>query len=218
VTFYTGNILIIDSEIVTRQTLAKHLIDLNYKVFLSTNRVSAFKILNKENIDLIIIDILLPKVDGYKICRQIRKSFETPIIILTALDSLESRIMGLESGADDFVAKPFSLKEIEVRINSNLRRYDFQKLKILPTRQELLNFGDLKINFTTQKVLKNNKQLLLTDIEFNLLQLMVQNAGCKLSRAMILANVWGYTPERDIDTRIVDVHIHRLRAKLEKNP
>ena len=141
-----------------------------------------------------------------------------PIIILTALDSMVSRLMGLELGADDFVTKPFSLKELEVRIYSILRRSDFQKFKRLPTRQEIFNFGSLTVNLTKQQVSKNNKQIILTVIEFRLLKFLIQNTGCKLSRITILDNLWGYKPERDIDTRIVDVHIHRLRTKLEENP
>lgn len=212
------SILIVDSETIPRQTLAKRLIYLGYKVFLSINGTEALNILNKENIDLIILDILLPKLDGYEVCCQIRKSSYAPILILTALDNLANRLMGLELGADDFITKPFSLKEIEIRINSNLRRSDFQKFKLLPIRQEIFYFGSLTVNLTKQQVLKNNKQLLLTGIEFSLLQLLIQNAGRKLSRASILDNIWGYTPERDIDTRVVDVHIHRLRSKLEENP
>lgn len=215
---YKKNILIIDSETVTRQALAKHLIYLGYQVFFATSKINALKILNKEDINLIILDILLPKINGYEVCRQIRKNSEAPIIILTALDNLASRVIGLKLGADDFVPKPFSLKEMEARINSNLRRYDPQNFKVLPIRQEFFYFGSLSINLTKQQVLKNNKQLRLTDIEFSLLQLMIQNAGRKLSRLTILENIWGYTPERDIDTRVVDVYIHRLRTKLEKNP
>lgn len=212
------NILIVDSETATRQALVQRLIYLDYKVFFATSKIGTFEILNKENINLIVLDILLPNIDGYEVCQQIRKDSDVPIIILTALNSLTSRLMGLELGADDFIAKPFSLKELEIRIKSNLRRSDLQKLKILPARKELFNFGGLTINLTKQQVFKNNKQLTLTKIEFSLLQLLIQNAGHKLSRATILDNIWGYTPERDIDTRVVDVHIHRLRAKLEKDP
>jgi len=211
-------ILIVDFEILTRQVLDKYLMCLGYKVFIATTKIHAFEILNKEDINLVILDILLPKIDGYEVCRQMRKNSDVPIIILSALASPANRVMGLELGADDFITKPFSLKEIAIRINSNLKRSGLQKLKTLPTRQELFYFGDLTINLTTQQVLQNNKQLILTEIEFSLLQLLIQNAGRKLSRATILDNIWGFTPERDIDTRVVDVHIHRLRSKLEENP
>lgn len=212
------SILIVDSETSVTHVLSTRLLYLGYKVFLSTNGTEAFDILNKEDIDLVILDILLPKLDGYEVCRQIRKNSYIPIIILTAFDNIANKIMSLELGADDFVTKPFSLKEIEIRIYSTLRRSDLQKFKKRPTGQEIFYFGKLIINLTKQKVTKNNKQLLLTEIEFSLLQLLIQNAGHKLSRVTILDNVWGYRPERDIDTRVVDVHIHRLRSKLEDNP
>ena len=126
--------------------------------------------------------------------------------------------MGLESGANDFVIKPVSLKELEIRVRYNLHHHNLQNSKKIPTQQEVFYSGSLIINLTKQQVLLNNRQLLLTKIEFSLLQLLVQNAGRKLSRAIILDNIWGYTPERYIDTRIVDVHISRLRLKLEENP
>ena len=216
----TKSILIVDADSNTRQSLAINLRCLGYKVFLSTNGNIAIKTINKEDISLVILDILLPTLDGYEVCNQIRKVSSIPIIILTALGNISSQVMGLELGADDFIIKPCSLKEIEVRIKSNLRRSNYQngKVKILPVRQEIFYFGNLTVNLTTKKVLKNNKQLILTELEFSLLQLLIQNSGCKLSRATILDNIWGYTPERDIDTRVVDVHIHRLRSKLEENP
>jgi len=212
------SILIVDSEVSIRQIVSKRLVYRGYKVFMATNGVDALKIINSEYINLIILDILLPKLDGYEVCRQIRKNSNVPIIILTALDNLTNRVMGLELGANDFITKPFSLKELEVRINSSLRYSNLQSSKKIPTRQEIFYFGSLTINLTKQQVLKDNKQLILTGIEFSLLHLLIQNKDQKLSRATILDNIWGYTPERDIDTRIVDVHIHRLRSKLEKNP
>ena len=212
------SILIVDSEISIRQIVSKRLVYRGYKVFMATNGVDALKIINSEYINLIILDILLPKLDGYEVCRQIRKNSNVPIIILTALDNLTNRIMGLELGANDFITKPFSLKELEVRINSSLRYSNIQSSKKVPTRQEIFYFGSLTINLTKQQVLKDNKQLILTGIEFSLLHLLIQNKDQKLSRATILDNIWGYTPERDIDTRVVDVHIHRLRTNWRKTP
>jgi len=212
------SILIVDSETKIRDFLGARLVSIGYKIFSSTNGAEAMVILNKEDIDLIILEVMLPKLDGYEVCRRIRQNSHIPIIILTALDSMGSRLIGLELGADDFVTKPFSLKELEIRIYSVLRRSDFQKFKGFPTRQEIFHFGSLTVNLTKQQVLKNNKQIILTVIEFRLLKFLIQNAGYKLSRITILDNLWGYKPERDIDTRIVDVHIHRLRTKLEENP
>lgn len=212
------SILIVDAETEIRKVLATRFINLNYNVFLSTNGIDAVNILNKEDISLILIDILLPKQDGYEICRKIRKITAIPIIILTALNTVSSRIKGLEVGADDYITKPFSLKEVELKVNSLLRRFNIQKFEQKIPRQEIFYLGDLIIDLTKKQVLKNNKQLILTKLEFRLLELLIQNAGRKLSRELILDNIWGYTPERYIDTRVVDVHVHRLRIKLEENP
>jgi len=215
---YQRSILIIDAETSTRQILSTHLLDLGYRVFSSSCGNKAIEIFNKKDIDLIILDILLPKMDGYEVCHQIRKNSNVPIIILTALDSFFNRIMILELGANEFITKPSSLREVEIRVYYNLQRSSIQKFKIPTTRQEIFYFGNLTINLTKQQVFKNNKQLILTETEFSLLQLLIQNIGRKLSRTTILNNIWGYTPERAIDTRIVDVHISRLRSKLEENP
>jgi OmpR family response regulator RpaB len=212
------NILIVDPETKIRTVLVTRLVNLSYNVFSSTNGIDAINILNKEDINLVLIDILLPKQDGYEVCRKIREITTVPIIILTALNTISSRIKGLELGADDYITKPFSLKEVELRINSLLRRFNFQNFKQKVPHQEVFYLGDLIIDLTKKQVLKNNKQLTLTKIEFSLLELLIQNAGRKLSRESILDNIWGYTPERYIDTRVVDVHVHRLRIKLEENP
>jgi len=212
------NILIIDGETNIRKILVTRLINLGYNVFSSTNGIDAINILNKEDINLILIDILLPKQDGYEVCRKIREITTVPIIILTALNTISSRIKGLELGADDYITKPFSIKEFELRVNSLLHRFNFQKFKQRIPRQEIFYLGNLIIDLTKKQVLKNNKQLTLTKIEFSLLELLIQNAGRKLSRESVLDNIWGYTPERYIDTRVVDVHVHRLRIKLEENP
>jgi OmpR family response regulator RpaB len=212
------SILIVDADKNTNKALAIYLLFRGYKVFSSTNGTKALEIIKKEEIHLVTLDILLPKLDGYEVCRQIRENYHIPIIIITALNNLSSRVMGFELGADDFITKPFFLKDVEIRINSNLRRSNFRKDKRVSKRQEIFYFGCLTINLTKQQVIKNNKLLSLTKIEFSLLQLLIQNSGHKLSRALILDNVWGYTPQRDIDTRVVDVHIHRLRSKLEENP
>ena len=123
------SILVVDSETQVREILVKRLLALGYKVFLSTSGIEAIAFLNKKDIDLIILDVVLPKLDGYEVCRQIRKNSYVPILILTAVDNIASRLMGLELGADDFVTKPFSLKEVEIRIYSILRRSDFQNVK-----------------------------------------------------------------------------------------
>jgi OmpR family response regulator RpaB len=211
-------ILIVDSEIKIRKALATSLSTYSYTVLLASTGEKALKIFNTEQPNLIVLDLLLPKLDGYELCRQIREKAQTPIIILTALSDIPDRILGFELGADDYVLKPFSPKELEARIRSVFRRTE--KTDILYTKKNpgrSFCVGNLIIDTNKRQVLKNNKRIRLTDMEFNLLHLLISKAGERLSRAYILDNVWGYTPERYGDTRVVDVHISRLRAKLEED-
>nr|YP_009739034.1 regulatory component of sensory transduction system [Palmaria decipiens]QIC19473.1 regulatory component of sensory transduction system [Palmaria decipiens] len=161
---------------------------------------------------------MMPKLDGYGVCQELRKESDVPIIMLTALGDVSDRITGLELGADDYVVKPFSPKELEARIRSVLRRVD--KITISPgiPSSGVIHIGFLKIDTNKRQVYKNNERVRLTGMEFSLLELLVSRAGDPFSRASILQDVWGYTPERHVDTRVVDVHISRLRAKLEDDP
>ena len=211
-------ILIIENEANISSIISTRFLYLGYDVSLSTNGAEALIIFNQECPDLVIIDILLPKIDGYEVCRRIRKKSKVPIIILTALNKISNRIMGLKMGADDYITKPFSLTELELRVILKLRRSNPQKFKVIPNRQETFQFGNVVINTANKQVLKNNNQLTLTSIEFSLLELLIQNSGHELSRAEILNNIWGYTPARFVDTRLVDVHIYRLRLKIEDTP
>ena len=178
----------------------------------------ALKVFRKESPDLIILDIMLPKIGGYEVCKELRKGSSVPIIMLTALGDISDRVMGLEFGADDYVLKPFSPKELEARVRSVLRRIKKPpEAKILHENQ-LLQIGNLIIDTKKRQVLKGSKRIRLTAMEFNLLELLINQAGERLSRSYILDSVWGYTPQRYVDTRVVDVHISRLRAKLEEDP
>ena len=207
-------ILIVDNEINVRQILAARLKYLEYEVFLATNGNEALAIFQKEKPDLVILDILLPKLSGYNVCRKIRETGQVPIIFLTALGSISNRITGIKLGADAYITKPFVLKELEAKINYILNQTSFQN----QDRQEIFRFGKLTIDTVKKQIIKNKKQLILTSIEFSLLELLVKNAGRDLARTVILTNIWGYLPNREIDTRVVDVYIYRLRAKIEENP
>jgi|TARA_B110000444_G_C18847900_1_gene603299 OmpR family response regulator RpaB len=211
-------ILIVDDEISIRQILETRLSIRGYTVFLANNGEEALDIFRKEQPNVIILDIMLPKLNGYKVCSEIRKESKVPIIMLTALGDISDRVTGLELGADDYVIKPFSLKELEARIRSVLRRVNNGHIFNANENSSILTIGNIEIDTNKRQVLKNNKQVKLTGIEFNLLKLLVNKAGERLSRASILTDIWGYTPERYIDTRVVDVHISRLRSKLEEDP
>lgn len=211
-------ILIIENEESISSILVTRFLSLGYDVSLSTNGAEALIIFNQECPDIVILDILLPKIDGYEVCRRIRKKSKVPIIILTALNKVSNRIMGLKIGADDYITKPFSLTELEIRVKSKLRRSETTKFKIISNRQEIFQFGNVIVDIATKNVFKKNKKLTLTGIEFSLLELLIQNSGRELSRVEILNNIWGYTPARFVDTRLVDVHIYRLRLKIEDTP
>jgi OmpR family response regulator RpaB len=216
---YNEKILVVDDELSIRQILETRLSIRGYEVFLAANGEDALSLFKKEQPNLVILDIMLPKIDGYEVCTEIRKESQVPIIMLTALGDISDRVMGLELGADDYVMKPFSPKELEARIRSVLRRSENQIIPSLQTsNKSILQIGNLAIDTNKRQVFKGKKRIRLTGMEFNLLELLINKAGERLSRSMILDRVWGYTPERYVDTRVVDVHISRLRSKLEEDP
>lgn len=218
---YSEKILVVDDEINIRQILETRLSIRGYSVILAANGEEALDLFRKEKPNLVILDIMLPQLDGYEVCSKIREESQVPIIMLTALGDISDRVMGLELGADDYVMKPFSPKELEARIRSVLRRTNStnQGVSTLPVPdQNILQVGKLMIDTNKRQVFKGKERIKLTGMEYNLLELLVNKAGERLSRSLILESVWGYTPERYLDTRVVDVHISRLRSKLEEDP
>lgn len=211
-------ILIVDNENNVRQLLKNRLSNIGYKVILAVNGREALAYFATYQLDLIILDFMLFELDGYEVCREIRKNSQVPIIGLTALSKISDRLKGFNLGVDDYVIKPFSPKELEVRIKSILWRSNPNNQKLLKKNYKTFQIGGLTFNLTNKLVSKNNLKIRLTDLEFNLFELLVENAGKELSRVTILDNVWGYIPSRYIDTRIVDVQISRIRAKIEENP
>jgi OmpR family response regulator RpaB len=208
-------ILVVDDEASIRRILETRLSMIGYNVITAADGEEALNLLKKETPSLIVLDIMIPKLDGYGVCQEIRKESDVPIIMLTALGDVADRITGLELGADDYVIKPFSPKELEARIRSVLRRVERINFNpSLPT-SGVMTIGFLTIDMNKRQVYKSNTRIRLTGMEFSLLELLVSKSGQAFSRAEILQEVWGYTPERHVDTRVVDVHISRLRAKLE---
>ena len=215
---YNGKILIVDSENETRILLDEQLTTAGYKTVLSTNGKDGLNSFFNENPDLVIIDILLSKFDGYEVCKNIRETSHVPILILTGVNNISNRVMGLDLGADDYLIKPYSQKELQARIRSLLRRSNNRIPTSKTKKLNTIKVGSVIINMATQVISKNDLKIKLTPIEYKILALLIYNNGKTLSRLTILDNVWGYTPERDIDTRIVDVHISRLRTKIEDDP
>jgi OmpR family response regulator RpaB len=191
---------------------------IGYTVVTAADGDEALAVYKKELPNLIILDIMMPKLDGYGVCQEIRKDSDIPIIMLTALGDVADRITGLELGADDYVIKPFSPKELEARIKAILRRVDKMSLHSTALSSGIISMGGIKIDTNRRQVYKQNEKIRLTGMEFSLLELLMSKSGEAFSRASILQEVWGYTPERHVDTRVVDVHISRLRSKLEEDP
>jgi OmpR family response regulator RpaB len=210
-------ILVVDDEASIRRILETRLSMIGYEVVTAADGEEALQAFHEIEPDLVVLDVMMPKLDGYGVCQELRKESDIPIIMLTALGDVADRITGLELGADDYVVKPFSPKELEARIRSVLRRVDKNGVPGIPS-SGVIGIGSIKIDTNRRQVYKGDQRIRLTGMEFSLLELLVSRSGEPFSRSQILQEVWGYTPERHVDTRVVDVHISRLRAKLEDDP
>lgn len=214
-------VLIVDDEASIRRILETRFKMLGYETATAADGEEAIDVFGKFSPDIIILDIMMPKMDGYGVTKEVRKINDTPIIILTALGDVAERVTGLELGADDYVVKPFSPKELEARVKCILRRTANKgTAAAAPANKETSNLivvGNIKIDLNKRQVFKKNERIRLTGMEFSLLELLVSNSGRPYSRSEILQSVWSYPPENRIDTRVVDVHISRLRSKLESD-
>ena len=215
-------ILVADDEASIRRILETRLKMVGYDVVVAEDGEEAVEIFNKTNPDLVVLDVMMPKMDGYGVTREIRRTSDVPIIILTALGDVSERITGLELGADDYVIKPFSPKELEARVKAVLRRTTNKEV-VVPTgtkavAKNVITTGSIKIDTARRQVYRKNERIRLTGMEFSLLELLVNNSGQAYSRNEILQHVWSYPADHRIDTRVVDVHISRLRSKLETDP
>ncbi len=212
-------VLIVDDEASIRRILETRLKMVGYDVITAADGEEALEAFSKYSPDLIILDVMMPKLDGYGVTREVRKTSEVPIIILTALGDVSERITGLELGADDYVIKPFSPKELEARVKAVLRRTSQREAGSLgKSTKNVITTGNLRIDTSRRQVYRKNERIRLTGMEFSLLELLVSNSGQAFSRNEILQYVWSYPADHRIDTRVVDVHISRLRAKLEVDP
>lgn len=156
--------------------------------------------------ELILLDLMLPRINGIEVCRQLRLKKQTPIIMLTARDEVMDKVNGLQVGADDYLAKPFAMEELLARINALLRRITIQKENLVYT------YGDIEIDIIKHLVKFKEKEIILTSTEFDLLTLLVKNGGNIVTKDIILNDVWGY--EKSVSTNVVEVYIRYLRNKL----
>ncbi|MFL2651848.1 MAG: response regulator [Anaerolineales bacterium] len=195
-----------------REALSAGLESEGYEVILSDNGLDGLKQAKEEGPDLILLDLMLPEMDGLSVCRALRRDSDVPIIMLTARGTEMDKIVGLETGADDYVVKPFSLGELLARIRSLLRRTKNDKQE----NQMQLTSGDISLDLTSRRVSKDDAEVHLTQKEFNLLAELIRNKGAVLSRDLLLEKVWGYSYVGN--THTVDVHIRWLREKIELDP
>jgi len=225
-------ILVVDDETVLADTIAYNLEQEGYQVITVADGTSALNAVRNEHPDLIVLDIMLPGVDGLEICRQLRREDSTatvPIIMLTAKSDEIDKVVGLEVGADDYVTKPFGRRELLARVRALLRRADYPStteehpssqendVESQPlSRNKELVAGPLRIDLASRWVNCRGQDLELQPKQFDLLTYLVRNRGTVLTRDQLLHNVWGY--DYAGDTRTVDVHIRWLREKLEEDP
>ncbi len=222
-------ILVVDDEAVLVETIAYNLEQAGYQVLTAADGGSALEAARRETPDLVILDLMLPEMDGLEVCRQLRREHNTatiPIMMLTAKGDEIDKVVGLEVGADDYVTKPFGRRELLARVRALLRRADYPSAGDDHTSQETsgevprpsreLVAGPLRIDLAGRRVNCRGQDLELQPKQFDLLTYLVRNRGTVLTRDQLLQNVWGY--DYVGDTRTVDVHVRWLREKLEEDP
>src|SRR5947209_595188 len=206
-------ILIVEDDRNLAETLVYNLKHEGFETGIARTGLEAIALTRTQQPDLVLLDIMLPELDGFEVCRAVRTTSAVPIIMLTARDDEVDRVLGLELGADDYVVKPFSLRELLARIRSNLRRVE---LSSGVEAQQPLSIGGLQVDPASRIVQGNGRELHLLPREFDLLLQLMLNRGIVLSRNQLLEKVWG--PDYFGDARTVDVHVRRLRMKIEPNP
>jgi len=213
-------ILVVEDEITLQETLAYNLTQQGYEVETAGDGKAAIETARRFRPDLVLLDIMLPILDGIEVCRILRQEMNMPILMLTARDDEIDRVIGLEIGADDYITKPFSMRELMARVKANLRRtrLDKEDIQALPMQpeNEIIRFDNLLLDLKRREVLLDDKPLTLKPKEFDLLLYLARHRGQALSRDVILEQVWGW--EYTGNTRTVDVHMSWLREKIERDP
>lgn len=202
-------ILVVEDDKGLQKYLKELLLDNGYSIKIAGDGIEALETLTRTQPDLLVLDLGLPNMSGEAVCSEVRKKYpELPVIILTAKDSINDIVQGLNLGADDYMTKPFVADEFLARIKARLRRKD-------GSNEALLEVADLKLNSKTLEVTRGDKQIQLTPQEFKLLQYLMNNKGRILTREMILNRIWLYSS--DIETRVVDVYMGYLRKKIDSD-
>jgi two-component system response regulator MtrA len=204
-----GRVLVVDDDAALAEMLGIVLRGEGFEPVFCSDGLSALEIFRASKPDVVLLDLMLPGRDGIDICRAIRAESGTPIVMLTAKSDTVDVVVGLESGADDYIVKPFKPKELVARIRARMRRTD-------DVSTSMLTIGDLDIDVIGHTVRRNDQVLALTPLEFDLLVCLARKPGQVFTREALLQDVWGY--RHSADTRLVNVHVQRLRAKIEHDP
>ena len=205
-------ILLVDDEPLILKGLRYTLEQEGYEILTAADGEEALKVFFEQPVDLVLLDVMLPKLDGIQVCQRIRESSNVPILMLTAKGEDMDKILGLEYGADDYMTKPFNILEVKARIKTVLRR---AAQPAASEEKKIIRVHDMEVNIVNRSVTLAGKEIRLTAKEFDLLQLFITNRGKVFSRETMLETVWKY--DYMGDARTVDVHIRRLREKIERN-
>lgn len=218
-------VLVVEDETTLRETLTYNLERQGYQVFAVADGRSALKTARQHRPDLVVLDVLLPGIDGFEVCRLLRKEMSVPVLMLTAMDGEVDKVVGLEMGADDYMTKPFSMRELLARVKAQLRRVRLVREEVASEQEQApeqrmaeksLVFDDLVIDQARREVRLAEQPLRLKPKEYELLVFLARNKGIALSRDLILERVWGWA--YDGSSRTVDVHVRWLREKIEADP
>ncbi len=208
-------VLVVDDERPIVEILKINLQKEGYVVFEAYDGEDAVSKAMTVSPDLILLDVMLPKLDGFSVCKKIREKSDVPILMLTAREEELDKVLGLELGADDYITKPFSIRELMARVKANMRRTEASTERITEKQQELV-IGDFKFDFNRYELYKNEKLIDLTIREFDLIKFLASQPNKVFSRQSLLESVWDY--EYYGDVRTVDVTVRRLREKVEEDP
>jgi len=208
-------ILVVDDEPTLLETLAYNLTEDGYRVVTAADGREALERFRAERPDLVVLDLMLPELSGTEVCRIIRRESGVPILMLTARSGEVDKVVGLEIGADDYVTKPFSLRELQARIRALLRRAEAQSAPHAEEAPSLVELGDVQVDFAGHRILRDGVELPVKPKAFELLAFLLHNPGQVFTRDQLLERVWGY--DYAGETRTVDVHVHALRSLIEED-
>ena len=212
----SSTILLVDDDDAVRKLLSFPLTRDGYDVVQAADGEEALSRFGEQPVDLVVLDIMLPRIDGLEVCRQLRARSSVPIIMLTARDDELDKVVGLELGADDYITKPFSIREFRSRVRALLRRARAPRHEPARPEERLIDAGSLRIDPTRRTIELDGGKVQLTYVEFELIATLAANPGRVYTRRMLLETLWGSADFRD--QRTIDVHVRHLREKLERDP